>query len=70
MLIFFSAAVKQEVRDRSSGALETFARRNHSGTGLHDHSRHRSSGDMTLSKDTVSGQEISILICYLFIFIF
>ncbi|XP_019181057.1 PREDICTED: casein kinase 1-like protein 10 isoform X2 [Ipomoea nil] len=51
--------VKQEVRDRSSGALETFVRRNHSGTGLHgEHSRHRSAAaDMTLSKDTQADAE-------------
>lgn len=63
--------MKQEVRDRSSGALETFVRRNHSGTGLHgEHSRHRSSADMTVSKDMVSGQEISVLINNLLIFYF
>nr|GLL44158.1 casein kinase 1-like protein 10 isoform X2 [Ipomoea trifida] len=50
--------VKQEVRDRSSGALETFVRRNHSGTGLHgEHSRHRSSADMTVSKDMQADAE-------------
>lgn len=42
-----------EIRDRFSGAVEAFARRNSSGLGLHsDHSRHnRSSDDVPSSKD-------------------
>jgi len=45
-----------EIRDRFSGAVEAFARRNGSGLGLHgDHSRHRSSDDVpSSSKDVVS----------------
>lgn len=44
-----------EVRDRFSGAVEAFARRNVSGHGLHgDHSRHRSKDDGPSSKDVVS----------------
>lgn len=48
--------VGQEIRDRFSGAVEAFARRNGSGHALHgDHSRHRSSDDVPSSKDVVSG---------------
>ncbi|CAI9762732.1 unnamed protein product [Fraxinus pennsylvanica] len=44
--------VKQEVRDRFSGAVQAFARRNGSSTGMHgDHSRHRSTEDAPSSKD-------------------
>jgi len=45
-----------DIRDRFSGAVEAFARRNGSGLGLHgDHSRHRSSDDVpSSSKDVVS----------------
>lgn len=46
--------VRQEVRDRFSGAVEAFARRNGSSTGLHgDHLRHRTSEDVPSSKDVV-----------------
>ncbi|XP_011029810.1 PREDICTED: casein kinase I isoform X2 [Populus euphratica] len=42
----------QEVRDRFSGGVEAFARRNSSGHALHsDQSRRRSSGDAPSSKD-------------------
>ncbi|EEF33572.1 casein kinase, putative [Ricinus communis] len=45
-------SVGQEIRDRFSGAVEAFARRNGSGHALHgDHSRHRSSDDVPSSKD-------------------
>ncbi|KAF4349341.1 casein kinase 1-like protein 10 isoform X1 [Cannabis sativa] len=45
-------SVGQEIRERFSGAVEAFARRNNSGHGLHgDHSRHRSSDDAPSSKD-------------------
>ncbi|KAI3707727.1 hypothetical protein L6452_26356 [Arctium lappa] len=44
--------VRQEVRDRFSGAVEALTRRNGSGSGLHnDHPRHRSSEHVTSSKD-------------------
>lgn len=48
--------MKQEVRDRFSGAVESFTRRNGSSSGLHgDHQpRHRSSENVTPSKDAVS----------------
>ncbi|XP_019428362.1 PREDICTED: casein kinase 1-like protein 10 isoform X2 [Lupinus angustifolius] len=50
-----------EVRDRLSGALEEFARRNRptsSGLGLHgDNSRHRSSDDVPSSKDVQADSE-------------
>ncbi|KAL0388439.1 UNVERIFIED_CONTAM: Casein kinase-like protein 11 [Sesamum radiatum] len=50
--------VKPEVRDRFSGAVEAFARRNSSGAGLHgDHSRHRSSEDVPSSKDVQTDSE-------------
>lgn len=44
--------VGQEIRERFSGAVEAFSRRNGSGHG--DHSRHRSSDDVPSSKDVVS----------------
>ncbi|KAF2285478.1 hypothetical protein GH714_004775 [Hevea brasiliensis] len=44
-------SVGQEIRDRFSGAVEAFARRNGSGHALHgDHSRHRSTDDVPSSK--------------------
>ncbi|CAL5404064.1 unnamed protein product [Camellia sinensis] len=44
--------VGQEIRDRFSGAVEAFGRRNTSGSGFHgDHSRHKASNDITSSKD-------------------
>ena len=47
--------VGQEIRDRFSGAVEAFARKNSSGHAMHgDRSRHRSSDDMPSSKDVVS----------------
>ncbi|XP_031271149.1 casein kinase 1-like protein 10 isoform X1 [Pistacia vera] len=51
-------SVGQEVRDRLSGAVEAFVRRNASGHGLHgDHSRHRSSEDVPSSKDVQADSE-------------
>ncbi|XP_044499821.1 casein kinase 1-like protein 10 [Mangifera indica] len=48
----------QEVRDRFSGAVEAFVRRNASGHGLHgDHSRHRASEDVPSSKDVQPDSE-------------
>ncbi|XP_027367863.1 casein kinase 1-like protein 10 isoform X1 [Abrus precatorius] len=45
-------SVGQEIRERLSGAVEAFQRKNGSGHGLHnDHSRHRSSDDVPSSKD-------------------
>lgn len=45
-------SVGQEIRDRFSGAVEAFGRRNTSGSGFHgDHSRHKASNDITSSKD-------------------
>ncbi|XP_057484771.1 casein kinase 1-like protein 10 isoform X1 [Actinidia eriantha] len=56
--------VRQEIRDRFSGAVEAFSRRNGPGTGLHsdnsrhrDHSRHRSSDDVPSSKDVQADSE-------------
>ncbi|KAK2402057.1 casein kinase protein [Trifolium repens] len=47
-----------ETRDRFSGAVEAFARRNGSGHGMHgDHSRHRSSDDMPSSKEVQADSE-------------
>ncbi|XP_059632341.1 casein kinase 1-like protein 10 isoform X3 [Cornus florida] len=46
--------------DKTPGAVEAFARRNGSGTGLHgDHSRHRSSEDIPSSKDVQADPERS-----------
>ncbi|XP_030463941.1 casein kinase 1-like protein 10 [Syzygium oleosum] len=51
-------SVGQEIRERLSGAVEAFARRNGSGHGLHgDHSRHRSSDDVPSSKDVQADSE-------------
>nr|XP_034914578.1 casein kinase 1-like protein 10 isoform X1 [Populus alba] len=45
-------SVGQEIRDRFSGAVEAFARKNSSGHAMHgDRSRHRSSDDVPSSKD-------------------
>nr|GMD75461.1 casein kinase 1-like protein 10 [Ipomoea batatas] len=50
--------VRQEGRDRFSGGVEAFARRNSSGTGLHgDHSRHRTSEDIPSSKEAHADSE-------------
>ncbi|XP_061352920.1 casein kinase 1-like protein 10 isoform X4 [Gastrolobium bilobum] len=44
-----------DIRDRLSGAVEAFSRRNSSGHGLHtDHSKHRSLNDVPSSKVVVS----------------
>ncbi|KAK4717558.1 hypothetical protein R3W88_015896 [Solanum pinnatisectum] len=51
-------SVGQDIRDRFSGALEAFSRRNVSGTGKHgEHSRHKTSEDMTSSKDVQADSE-------------
>ncbi|KAL5781691.1 hypothetical protein ACOSP7_006720 [Xanthoceras sorbifolium] len=51
-------SVGQEVRDRFSGAVEAFTRRNGPGHNLHgDHSRHRSSEDVPSSKDVQPDSE-------------
>lgn len=52
-------SVGQELRDKFSGAVEVFTRRNGSGSGNHgDHSRHnRSSDDVPSSKDVQPGSE-------------
>nr|DAD36814.1 TPA_asm: hypothetical protein HUJ06_007455 [Nelumbo nucifera] len=45
-------SVGQEIRDRFSGAVEAFARRNSSGIGIHgDHSKHKVLEDAPSSKD-------------------
>ncbi|GFS34140.1 casein kinase I [Actinidia rufa] len=56
--------VRQEIRDRFSGAVEAFSRRNGPGAGLRsdnsrhrDHSRHRSSDDVPSSKDVQADSE-------------
>lgn len=58
---YASHKVRQEGRDRFSGAVEAFSRRNATGSGLQgehsrhrDHSRNRSSDDVPSSKDVVS----------------
>ncbi|CAN4113691.1 unnamed protein product [Withania somnifera] len=51
-------SVGQDIRDRFSGAVEAFSRRNGSGTGKHgEHSRHKTSEDMTSSKDVQADSE-------------
>ncbi|XP_022873510.1 casein kinase 1-like protein 11 [Olea europaea var. sylvestris] len=45
-------SVGQDIRDRFSGAVEAFSRRNPAGSGRHgEHSRHRASEDAPSSKD-------------------
>ncbi|XP_042489252.1 casein kinase 1-like protein 10 isoform X2 [Macadamia integrifolia] len=59
-------SVGQEIRDRFSGAVEAFARRNGSGPGLHgDHSKHKNSEDVPSSKDVVRSlrQELIVYQC-------
>ncbi|KAI7980658.1 Casein kinase 1-like protein 11 [Camellia lanceoleosa] len=48
----FIREVGQEIRDRFSGAVEAFTRRNTSGVRLHgDHSKHKASDDVPSSKE-------------------
>lgn len=61
--------MKQEVRDKLSGAVEAFAKRNGSSGGLHrENSRHRSV-DVPSSKDVVSNDDLGLIcfVCTLFI---
>ncbi|KAJ9700719.1 hypothetical protein PVL29_006169 [Vitis rotundifolia] len=51
-------SVGQEIRDRFSGAVEAFSRRNNAGSGYHgDQSRHRGSEDVPSSKDVQTDSE-------------
>nr|DAD19947.1 TPA_asm: hypothetical protein HUJ06_021410 [Nelumbo nucifera] len=51
-------SVGQEIRDRFSGAVEAFARRNSSVTGLHgDHSKHKMPEDASSPKDVQADSE-------------
>lgn len=68
---YASHKVRQEGRDRFSGAVEAFSRRNATGSGLQgehsrhrDHSRNRSSDDVPSSKDVVSS--IGDMLVYVF----
>lgn len=59
-------AVAQDFRDRFSGAVEAFSRRNSSGHGYGDHSRHRLTDDAPSSKDVVSVSNILMpIVCKL-----
>ncbi|KAG5598150.1 hypothetical protein H5410_029520 [Solanum commersonii] len=52
------SSVGQDIRDRFSGAVEAFSRRNASGTGKHgEYSRQKTSEDMTSSKDVQADSE-------------
>lgn len=58
LFTIFCCPGRQDVRDRFSGAVEAFARRNGSNAALHgDHSRHRSSEDAPSSKDVVRNND-------------
>lgn len=47
-------SVGREIRDRFSGAVEAFSKRNILSTSpRHDHSRHKTAEDVTLSKHVV-----------------
>ncbi|KAK9292017.1 hypothetical protein L1049_019970 [Liquidambar formosana] len=50
-------SVGQEIRDRFSGAVEAFSRRNTSGAGHHDHSKHKASEGVPSSKDVQPDSE-------------
>ncbi|XP_073038122.1 casein kinase 1-like protein 10 isoform X1 [Primulina eburnea] len=51
-------SVGQDLRDKFSGAVEAFSRRNSSGPARHgDHLRHRTSDDMPSSKDVLPDSE-------------
>ncbi|XP_009612125.1 casein kinase 1-like isoform X1 [Nicotiana tabacum] len=51
-------SVGQDIRDRFSGAVEAFSRRNTSAAGRHgEHSRHRTSEDVPSSKDVQADSE-------------
>ncbi|KAJ8558163.1 hypothetical protein K7X08_004929 [Anisodus acutangulus] len=51
-------SVGQDIRDRFSGAVGAFARRNASGSGRHgEHSRHKTSDDIPSSKDVQADSE-------------
>ncbi|XP_028060999.1 casein kinase 1-like protein 10 isoform X1 [Camellia sinensis] len=51
-------SVGQEIRDRFSGAVEAFTRRNTSGVRLHgDHSKHKASDDVPSSKEVQPDSE-------------
>ncbi|XP_073309754.1 casein kinase 1-like protein 6 isoform X2 [Primulina huaijiensis] len=51
-------SVGQDLRDKFSGAVEAFSRRNSSGLARHgDHLRHRTSDDMPSSKDVLPDSE-------------
>lgn len=69
--------MRQEGRDRFSGAVEAFSRRNATGSGLHgehsrhrDHSRNRSSDDVPSSKDVVSRIGYEFVYCFVLAFAF
>lgn len=62
--------VGREIRDRFSGAVEAFARRNGSRHGLHgEHSRHRSSDDVPSSRDVVRTFYFILFYSILFFFL-
>ncbi|XP_048440413.1 casein kinase 1-like protein 10 isoform X1 [Pyrus x bretschneideri] len=50
-------AVAQDFREKYSGAVEAFSRRNSSGYGYGDHSRHRATDDAPSSKDVQADSE-------------
>ncbi|PSR97970.1 Casein kinase 1-like protein [Actinidia chinensis var. chinensis] len=52
------APVRQEVRDKFSGAVEAFARRKGTGGGLHEHSRHSDRFRNTSSEDVPSSKDV------------
>ncbi|XP_028122914.1 casein kinase 1-like protein 11 [Camellia sinensis] len=54
-------SVGQEIRDRFSGAVEAFTRRNTSGVRLHgDHSKHKASDDVPSSKEVQPDSKLFI----------
>lgn len=53
MQFFFFFSVGKEIREKFSGAVEAFSRRNTSGSSPRDHYKNRSIDDGPPSKDTV-----------------
>jgi hypothetical protein len=57
---FYFCLVGQEIRDRFSGAVEAFARKNSTGHAMHrDQSRHRSSDDVVSSAREIKRNYVS-----------
>lgn len=54
IVILLSHPVGKEIRDRFSGAVEAFSRKNNFGTLHREHTRHKTAEDLPSSKQVVS----------------